>query len=153
MLRHYVKPGISNVFLEAGFYKVNITTPLASVLIHLIANLNGILPSILNESSCKLQYLRRWKYQFKFHLKLHLFYLPFLFIYLFHILMWPITLKGAQIYFMCFKKYILTLHGNFYCNTCIQHAVKHAYQVTDSKDHPSPKNAQWKIWHLIKWSG
>lgn len=47
------------MFLEAGFYKVNITTPLASVLIHLIANLNGILPSIPNESSCKLQYLRR----------------------------------------------------------------------------------------------
>lgn len=147
MLRHYIKPGISNMFLEAGFYKVNITPPLASALIHLIAHLNGILPSNLNESSCKLQYLRRWKCQFKFHLKLHIFAV---FIYLFQILMWPITLKGAQIYLTCFTKYILILHANFYCSTCIQHAVKHAYQVMDSKDHPSPKRENLAL-DQIKW--
>lgn len=36
------------MFLEAGFYEVNITPPLASALIHLIVHINGILPSNLS---------------------------------------------------------------------------------------------------------
>lgn len=47
------------MFLQAGFYKVNITPALARVLIHLTVVPNRILPADLNESSCKLQYLRR----------------------------------------------------------------------------------------------
>lgn len=59
LFHHCVRHGISNMFLQAGFYKVNITPALARVLIHLTVVPDGILPADLNESSCKLQYLKR----------------------------------------------------------------------------------------------
>lgn len=46
------------MFLQAGFYKVNITPALARVLVHLVVVPYGILPADLNETSYKLQYLR-----------------------------------------------------------------------------------------------
>lgn len=64
MFHHCVRCGISNRLLQAGFYKMNITSALVRVLIHLIVVPNGILPADRNESSCKLQYHRRQEYLF-----------------------------------------------------------------------------------------
>lgn len=49
---------MSNMFLQAGFYEVNITPALARVLIHLVVARYGILLADLNGTSYKLQYLR-----------------------------------------------------------------------------------------------
>lgn len=139
-----IKPGISNMFLGAGFYKVNITPPPASAHIHLIVHLNGILPANLNNQVVNYSIVEDENVSSNFiwnYMTGHFFAV---FIYLFQILMWPNTLNSAWIYLVCFTKYIFTLQGNFHCNTCLWHAVKQAYQAMESKDHPLQRTLNGK---------